>query len=64
MITWQKFDYAEQKDSTPVYYGEGTCLALDNKPTENIANGSKLLEMDTATLYMFDAQNKQWRPWT
>lgn len=47
------------------YRIDGTCLSSDTKPTDdNISNGSTLLEMDTATLYMYDAENKTWRAWT
>ena len=46
-------------------YIEGVCLSSDTKPTtdNSIYNGSKLLEMDTATLYIYDAKNKTWRAW-
>ena len=63
MITYQKYIYAEQPENSPVYYAEGTCLSSDQKP-EGLANGSKLLEMDTGTLYMYDSENKTWRAWT
>ena len=36
------------------------CLSTDEKPTENIANGSSLLEMDTSKLYFFDEENQRW----
>lgn len=42
-------------------YGEGVCVALDDKPTENIANGSTLVEMDTGHIYIFDAEAGEWR---
>lgn len=45
------------------YYIEGECLSTDTKPTTGIANGSKLLEMDTSTLYVFDEENETWRAW-
>ena len=41
---------------------EGECLSTDQKPT-NVANGSKLMEMDTSKLYMFDEKNSTWREW-
>ena len=44
-------------------YCVGECLSTDEKPTENIQNGSKLMEMDTATMYLYDEENKTWRPW-
>jgi len=46
-------------------YGTGCCnydmygLSTDTKPT-NVSNASTFYEMDTATLFMFDAQNKVW----
>lgn len=46
------------------YYEEGECLSTDTKPTgADVANGSKLLELDTSTLYIYDAENQQWRAW-
>ena len=44
-------------------YVNGECLSTDTKPTNGIMNGSKLLEMDTATLYIYDQQNNEWRAW-
>lgn len=48
--------------TTPVRHIEGTCLSTDEKPT-NWGDGSVLTETDTATLYHWDAENQQWRPW-
>lgn len=45
-------------------YVEGACLSSDTKPTEDISNGSILMEMDTATLYMFDETGAEWRAWS
>lgn len=41
-------------------YVEGECLSYDVKPTENIMNGSKLIEMDTGKVYLFDEANSVW----
>lgn len=49
-------------DGVNAPYIEGECLSSDSKPTK-VANGSKLLEMDTSTLYVFDSQNQTWRAW-
>ena len=46
-----------------IKYFEGSCLSTDEKPTEGVANGSKLLELDTSTLYVYDEENETWRPW-
>lgn len=40
------------------YYG----LSTDTKPT-TATNGSAFIEMDTAKLYFFDADNSEWRVW-
>ena len=47
-------------------YREGVCLSSDTKPTNDtsMANGSKLMEMDTSTLYLYDEKNRVWRGWT
>lgn len=49
----------------PIYggklYFEGECLSTDTKPTDGIMNGSKLLEIDTSTLYIYDQENGEWR---
>lgn len=63
MVTFSKYVYMGNDNDTPVNYVEGECLSSDTKPTENIYNGSKLMEMDTATLYMFDQGSAQWVPW-
>ena len=41
-------------------YNDVRCLSTDEKPTESIKNGSILVEIDTGTRYMFDAENEQW----
>ena len=38
-------------------------LSTDQKPTENIVNGSAFIEMDTGTLYFFDQTNSSWLEW-
>lgn len=38
-------------------------LSTDTKPTENTANGAAFIEMDTGTLYFFDAENQEWLEW-
>ena len=63
MISYQVQEYFSKTGDAQVFYVEGTCLAADTKPT-NVANGSKMLEMDTGKIYLFDAQNSVWRAWT
>lgn len=44
-----------------VLYGyDIRCLSTDTKPTQNIPNGSVLIEMDTGKGYLFDAENAEW----
>ena len=38
----------------------GYCLLEDEKPTENIANGSKLWELNSGDKYVFDEENTEW----
>lgn len=52
-------DIAEDKS-----YIEGSCLSTDDKPTTGVKGGSKLLEIDTSTLYIYDEDNTVWRAWS
>lgn len=69
MITWRiwtiaSYTRAAGNTVASTYYGEGECLSTDNKPTDGINNGSKLFEMDTGKLYMFDGAAKEWLEWS
>ena len=57
MISYSK---AQIIDSVKRYV-EGTCLSTDEKPVDNIGNGSVLLEMDTGKVYLFDEENSIWK---
>lgn len=39
---------------------EGFCLSTDAKPTENIRNGSILVEIDTGTVFFFNEDSSTW----
>ena len=41
-------------------YNDVRCLSTDEKPTENINNGSTLVEIDTGKRYIFDASSLAW----
>ena len=58
MLTWNYIKYVGSK-----VYKEGSCLSSDTKPTNDntLLNGSKLIEMNTSTMYLFDEANKTWR---
>lgn len=36
-------------------------LSTDEKPTENIVNGTVFIEIDTGKVYMFDAEGTEWK---
>ena len=60
--------------STDNYYGlvDGVQFSLTNtyygistgpsKP-QNVGNGSVYIEMDTGTIYFYDAENSRWLKW-
>lgn len=56
MITFNYVDAGDQKKP----YVEGVCLSTDTKPTTGIVNGSKLMEIDTSTLYVFNEEGQEW----
>ena len=48
--------------SSEIGYIEVACLSTDTKPTDDyIQNGSRLIEMDTGKVFLYDAQGKIWR---
>lgn len=38
-------------------------LSTDTKPTENVVNGSSFIEMDTGSIFFFDAAGVEWLEW-
>lgn len=42
-------------------YIEARGLSTDNKPTDDICNGSMYIEMDSGKVYFFDAAGETWR---
>lgn len=64
MVTTQVEQYtAKDAEGNDLCYIEGACLSTDTKPTEGIYNGSKLMEMDSGKLFMFDAESSTWLEW-
>lgn len=49
-----------------LYFGDeklliqAVCTSEDTKPTEDITNGSLVLEMDTGKIYAFDEEGTEW----
>lgn len=61
MFTFGKnFIAGEDANGSPLYFGSGFCLSSDEKPTDGIANGSKVREMDTGKDYRFDLSSAEW----
>ena len=61
MVTWNFQNSIPFGGGGPIYK-EGVCMSNDIKPID-VANGSKLIEMDTSTLYVFDQDSEEWRAW-
>lgn len=60
MITWN----VSRVVSLAKVYREGVCLSTDEKPVDHhTMSGSKLMEMDTSKLFIWDDENAQWREW-
>ena len=43
-----------------VRFIEGFCLSTDSKPTERIATGSNLIEVDTGNVFFYDEEAETW----
>ena len=57
MITVYRKDSAVKENQELEYRG----LSTDEKPTENLENGTIFIEIDTGKMYMFDLENTQWK---
>lgn len=51
----------EDASGNRLWYVEGHCLSTDSKPTQHIANGSCMIEMDTGKVYFYDQAGGTWR---
>ena len=56
MFTVIKAHYAGNEKS----HIEGACLSTDSKPTDGIANGSLVIEMNTGKIFMFNEAGSAW----
>ena len=58
------------ESSSGKYWGSGVndvtvyCLSTDAKPTENMRNGFKCIEMDTKKVYTFSESDTTWYEFT
>ena len=63
MITIAKTTEGNTQDrNNPILEIRG--LSTDNKPTENITNGSSFIEMNTGKIYFYNAESEQWIEFT
>jgi len=56
MITWSETKHTGGSEP----YRVGACKSTDTKPTEGVANGSILMEIDTGKVWIFDGEDGQW----
>lgn len=43
-----------------VLYIEGFCVSTDTKPTDRIATGSNIIEVDTGNVFFYDEEAATW----
>lgn len=55
MITLKQAAY-QNFDRTNTWVG----LSTDDKPTTNVNNGDKFIELDTNTTFYYDEENVEW----
>lgn len=56
MVTFNK---VVQYDNN-LEYMEGVCLSTDSKPTDGVANGSILVEMNTGKVFFYNEAGSAW----
>lgn len=62
MLTWESSKIVGyDANGDPLERKSGYCVAADTKPTGgSIANGSRLIEMDTGKVYFYDEEGGAW----
>lgn len=61
MISIIKTDIIKNEGEERITTGQFVGLSTDEKPTENIGNGTMFIEMDTKKIYFYDEENETWR---
>ena len=59
MISIYKISVYNENNSKEFIY-DIRCKSTDTKPTDDIPNGSSLIEIDTGDVYFYDAESKTW----
>ena len=64
MDIWESREVRHEADNEgvmhPVLYIEGACDSTETKPTDYIADGSKMTESDSGDVYMFNLKTEAW----
>lgn len=60
MVSIIKTDIIKNNEDGKQIVGQYVGLSTDNKPTEDIGNGSIFIEIDTKKIYFYDEENSQW----
>ena len=47
-------------NGNPVFYGEGSCESTDTKPTDRVATGSIITEVDTKKVFFYSEETEEW----
>lgn len=55
-----KYVPTQSGEMTEIDIIEAYGLAADTKPTDNVANGSAFVEMDSGKVYFYDEANQTW----
>lgn len=55
-----RISYSHNWTGEEVSYIEAACLSTDTKPTDGVATGSILTEVDTGKVYMYDEDGEEW----
>ena len=61
MVSIIKTDIIKNKEEGKLVVGQYVGLSTDNKPTENVGNGSIFIEINTKKIYFYDEENSTWR---
>ena len=64
MDIWKAIETRKEADDDgvmhPVLYIEGACDGTEDKPTDYIADGSKMTESDSGDVYMYNLKTETW----
>lgn len=61
MVSIIKTDIVKNNEEGKLVVGQYVGLSTDNKPTENVGNGSIFIEINTKKIYFYDEENSTWR---